>query len=479
MSTFVKKGAVALWVLCALSGQAQTARSLKDARKIYVGSLGTADGALALQTEVVRYIKRSKEFALVSTPAAADAVLEGKGEIWIRGYHSLSPRARKNSTYADPIETGYLSVRLRGADDEILWSYFADPRRVTIHDIKRDLVDETTDRLILDHQQETAPATPVSNAQDQPAQLNGGGATFPFPIYREWITGFQKRHPAWKFSYAPQGSQKGWDELLSGHLDFAGTDIPPAYWGAKARQFGFFPTVAGAVVLIYNLPGFSGQLRLTGEVLAGILSGSITRWDDEALRKLNPSAPLPGAPVRVLHREDGSGTTYALTDYLSNVSADWKQHVGASPHPAWKVGEHLNGSENLAQAVSSTPNSFGYVEFIYAYTHHLPVASVQNRAGQFIAPGLLSIMAAANWAGDRPQDLNQSIVNSPYRAAYPISNLTWLVVPQNLIAEKKLALQAFLNWALESGQRQCSGLGYAPLPRNLVDQEINLLRRLP
>jgi phosphate transport system substrate-binding protein len=182
--------------------------------------------------------------------------------------------------------------------------------------------------------------------------------------------------------------------------------------------------------------------------------------------------------MRVFHRSDGSGTTFALSDYLTRTNPQWRQQIGASYQPAWTVGEGYSGNEALARAVAQTPYSIGYVEFIYAYTHHLPVAQVLNRAGNFIRPGLLSIMAAANAAGNHPQDLVQSIADSPERAAYPISNLTWLAVPPRLSDEKTTALRAFLLWVLTSGQRQCSALGYAPLPRNLVDQELNVVRSL-
>jgi phosphate transport system substrate-binding protein len=472
--------AVPVWFVllsgCAL--HAQTAHTLKEVHRIYVGSLGSASGAEELHNEVTRYLKRSKVFEIVNSAPEADAVLEGQGEIWIRGYRALSPRARKNASYADPIVTGYLSVRLRGANDEILWSYFADPRRVTVHDLKRDLVDETTDRLVLEHNAEIAPVAPVNATNDQPAELRGGGATFPFPIYQQWFVSFEKEHPAWKFQYEPVGSDKGLTELHSGAYDFAGSDIPPNATPALSNETAFYPTVGGAVVLIYNLPDFMGELRLSGGIIARIFSGRLRTWDDPELRKLNPSAALPAAPMRVFHRSDGSGTTFALCDYLARTDAQWRQQVGPSYQPAWNGGEGFSGNEALANAVAQTPNSIGYVEFIYAYTHHLPVALVLNRAGDFIRPGLLSIMAAANGAGDRPQDLVQSIADSPERAAYPISNLTWLAVPSRLPNERKTTLRAFLLWVLTSGQRQCSALGYAPLPRNLVDQELNIVRSL-
>jgi phosphate transport system substrate-binding protein len=193
---------------------------------------------------------------------------------------------------------------------------------------------------------------------------------------------------------------------------------------------------------------------------------------------LNPALPLPDAPIQVFHRSDGSGTTFAFTDFLSKVNTVWSKSVGAKARLQWAVGTGVSGNEELAKAVAATPYSLGYTEFIYAFDHHLSFASVRNLSKRFVLPDLLSIMAAANWAGDKPADLSLSIVNSPEASAYPISTITWIVVPRNLPADKKTATIAFLEWMLTSGQRQCSGLGYAPLPRNVVDRELSAIRKL-
>jgi phosphate ABC transporter phosphate-binding protein len=470
---------IATSLLLTSSISAQTARSLSQVKRLYVGSLGTGNGSDELRKEVIRYLKKSKEYQLVDTASGADAILEGQGELWVRGYHSLSPRARKNDTYAEPAYSGYLSVRVRGANGEILWSYFADPRRVSIHDLKRDLADEATDRLNLDHNAlaaSTAPSIPATN--ETSASLTGGGSTFPLPIYLEWLATFSQQHPAWKFSYQALGSEAGVKALLSGKLDFAGTDIPPASLHDLPSDMTFFPTVGGAVVLIYNLPNFMSDLRLSSDMIAEILSGRIQSWDDPKIAKLNPSAALPSERIRLFTRSDGSGTTFALTDFLSQTNSVWRQTVGAKATVAWSTGKSVSSNDDLAKAVESTQFSLGYVEFIYAFQHHLPFAFVLNRSGRYVRPGLLSIMAAANGAGDHPQDMTVSVVNSGEASAYPISNLTWLAIRGSVPQPKRAAMEEFLKWMLTSGQRQCSALGFAPLPRNLVDQELSAVQRL-
>jgi phosphate transport system substrate-binding protein len=461
--------------------QGQPATSIKNVQRVYVGSLGSFEGAEELKRELIRYLNKSKQFAVVATADQANATIDGKGELWIRGYHSLSPRARTNPSYAEPVYGGYLSVKLHGKDNEILWSYFADPRRVSIHELKRDLVDEVVGRLTQDRDletMETSAALPQSSA-DLPAALQGAGATFPFPIYQDWFKSFHARHPAWTFSYLPTGSNIGIERFAAGNLDFAGTDIPPnALKDRIPPASNSFPTVGGAVVLVYNLPRFTGDLRLTPELIAHIFTGTIRTWSDPALATTNQSVSLETAPIKTFHRSDGSGTTYALTDYLSKTNAEWKRNPGVAANVSWAIGTGVSGNEAMAQAVASTPYSIGYVEFIYAFDHHLNFASIRNPSGRYVKPDLLSIMAAANGAGSSDEYLSLAITASPETNAYPISTFSWLVVPSDLDKPKKVAVMAFLEWMLTSGQRQCSELGYAPLPRNLVDRELSNLRKL-
>ncbi len=459
--------------------EAQAADSLRNVHRLYVGSLGAYNGSDELRRELTRDLKKSGVFELVATPAQCDAVVEGRGELWTRGYHSLSPRARKNSDYAEPLLSGYLSIRLRGKDDEILWSYFADPPRVSIHELRRDLANEVVSRLKAEHNEDNTALAPVQNGNDAQTALHGGGATFPFPLYQEWFKSFHGRHPAWTFSYVPNGSEQGAMDLAGGKLDFAGSDIAPgALPESIQRDNVFLPSVAGGVVLIYNLPRFTGELHLTAEVIADIFSGKILVWNDPRIVQLNSSSALPKEPIQVFHRADGSGTTFAFTDYLSKVYPAWNHGASGGARVHWTVGAGINGNDELSTAVAGKPYSIGYTEFIYAFNHHLSFASVRNQSGRFVMPDLLSIMAAANWAGDKPETLSLSIVNSPEPSAYPISTLTWLVLPRVLSPEKKTAMTAFLDWMLTSGQRQCSGLGYAPLPRNVVDREMGAVRKL-
>jgi len=462
-----------------LTANGQTAISLKSVRSVYVGSLGADQGAEELKRELIHDLSRSGHFTVVPQIRQADALIDGKGELWVKGYHSLSPRARINPSYAEPVHDGYLSVKVHGKDDQILWSYFADPRRISFRELKRDLVDEVVSELTQDRDLETTPPAPPSNANDVPASLRGAGATFPFPLYQDWFNTFKRQHPAWSFDYAGIGSDLGITQLAAGSIDFAGSDIPPGELGNRIPPgSNSFPTVGGAVVLIYNLPGVTSELRLTPDLIAGIFSGSIRTWNDPALTAMNPSVPLPAAPIATFHRSDGSGTTYAFTDYLSKVDERWRAQNGAAAGIAWASGTGANGNEDLAKSVAGTPYSIGYVEFIYAFENHLSFAAVRNLAGRFVHADLLSIMAAANGAGEKDQYLSLSITNSLAANAYPISTFSWLVAPNSRDAAKETAFKTFIEWMLTSGQRQCSALGYAPLPKNLVDRELSAVRKL-
>jgi phosphate transport system substrate-binding protein len=239
-----------------------------------------------------------------------------------------------------------------------------------------------------------------------------------------------------------------------------------------------FPTVLGAVVPVYNLKGAPQELNLTPEALAGIFLGKITRWNDPALVKTNPKAALPAAPIVVVHRSDGSGTTFVWTDYLSKVSAEWKSRVGANTSVSWPVGLGAKGNEGVAGLVRQTPNSIGYVELVYALQNKIPYARVQNAAGVFVRPELKSVTAAA--AGvPMPPDFRVSITNSPAKDAYPISSFTWLLVPARISdARKRDAIRDFLGWMLGEGQRLAEPMGYAPLPNNVVEAERKAIAKI-
>lgn len=479
MMTGRKLGATGFAVLVyAVSSLAfgQSATSLNAVHSVYVGSFGNQQGAQDLREALIGALKHSPLH--VSASAQSDAVLEGVGEIWIRGHHSLSPRARTNDIYAEPIYGGYLSVRARGKNGEILWSYFVNPKRAAFGgDLKHDLAVRLVDNLTeaISGSPDTS-ATPTSFS-GKPTTLRGGGATFPYPLYEQWFSSFHAVNPFVQFAYEPIGSQAGITQLCDGRSDFAGSDIPVNALGDSGERTSLleFPSVVGAVVIIYNLAEWDGDLRLTPEVLAGILDGHIRKWNDSAIRVLNHGS-LPDRPIRVVHRSEGSGTTFALTEYLSKVSEKWRTEIGRGAAVNWPVGEGVNGNEGVSELVEKTPYSLGYTEFIYAFRHRLPSASVRNAVGDFIAADLPSIAAAAaNGTGSASSDFAVSLSNAPGRQSYPISTYTWLVFSKPF--ENK-PLRQFLQWVLVEGQRQCMGLGYAPLPRSMVEREQRALQDL-
>jgi phosphate transport system substrate-binding protein len=233
-----------------------------------------------------------------------------------------------------------------------------------------------------------------------------------------------------------------------------------------------FPTVLGAVVLSYNVPGVTGELNLTGDVIAGIFLGTITKWNDPKIASANPGVKLPGNPIEVIHRSDGSGTSFVFTDYLSKVSPEWKMKVGANTSVSWPVGLGGKGNEGVSGLVKQTPNSIGYVELIYAVQQKMAYANVKNASGKFVKASFDSVTAAAAGVKDMPADFRVSITNAMGAGAYPISSFTWLLIPAQIKdPAKKKALTEFLSWMLTTGQKDCQALSYAPLPKAVVEKE--------
>lgn len=303
----------------------------------------------------------------------------------------------------------------------------------------------------------------AASTADAQVVLAGGGATFPYPVYQKWFESYSKTKPDVRFTYSPVGSGRGIESLLKGDFDFAGSDIPLD----GQENIVQFPSVAGAVVPIYRLNGVAQDLRFTPETLAGIFLGKIVRWNDPALKAVNRGAPLPDRPIAVVHRSDASGTSFAFTDYLSKVSPEWKSRVGSGATVSWPVGLSAEGNEGVAKLVSGTPDSISYVEFVYALEQKLSFGEVRNGSGKFIQADLTSITAAAASAAG-----SVSITAAPGRNSYPIATFTFLLVPRHPSSEAKgAALAAFLEWMLSAGQRQCSALGYAPLPDALAAEE--------
>ncbi len=310
--------------------------------------------------------------------------------------------------------------------------------------------------------------------------LNGAGATFPYPIYSKWFDQYQKRQPDIQINYQSIGSGGGIRQLLAGTVDFGASDGPMTDEQLAQANVPVlhFPTVLGAVVPTYNLPGITGSVRFTPQALAGIFLGTITKWNDRALAGANPELPLPAADIVVVHRSDGSGTSYVFTDYLSKVSPQWQKTVGRHTAVKWPVGLGGKGNEGVAGLVQQTPNSIGYVELIYAVQNKLAYGPVQNAAGTFVRADLASVTAAAA-STPMPADFRVSITNANSANAYPIASFTWLLIPARIPdGAKQQALVGFLRWMLTDGQRHAEALSYAPLPAEVVKTEEQAIARI-
>jgi phosphate transport system substrate-binding protein len=304
--------------------------------------------------------------------------------------------------------------------------------------------------------------------------INGAGATFPYPIYSKWFDEFHKKHPEAEINYQSIGSGGGIRQVLEGTVDFGASDGPMTdeQLSQAKTPILHLPTVLGAVVATYNLPGVQ-KLKLTPEVLAGIFLGKITAWNDPALVKENPGVSLPAVPIVPVHRSDGSGTSFVFTDYLAKVSPEWEKTVGRGTSVNWPVGIGGKGNEGVTGLVKQTPNSIGYVELVYALQNNLAYADVRNRAGRYVPPSLASVTAAAAAAAAKmPEDFRVSITDAPSPDAYPISSFTWLLIPSR-IADKTKGdiMKQFLGWMLSDGQAMTTPLNYAPLPPAVIEME--------
>jgi len=307
--------------------------------------------------------------------------------------------------------------------------------------------------------------------------LNGAGATFPYPMYSKWFDEYHKLHSNVQINYQSIGSGGGIRQVTEGTVDFGATDGPmnndqiTAFKQKRGTTVLHFPTVLGADVPAYTIPGVTAELNFTPEALAGIFLGTIRKWSDPALAKANPNVKLPDTDIIVIHRSDGSGTTYVWTDYLSKISPEWNSRVGKGTSVSWPVGLGGKGNEGVAGMVRQMAGSIGYVELIYAVQNHMPYGKVRNSAGNFVKADLASVTAAA--AGAKvPDDFRVSITNAPGKDAYPVSSFTWLLIPQNIKdATKREIIKGFLSWMLTDGQNLTSALAYAPLPKEVIARE--------
>jgi len=301
--------------------------------------------------------------------------------------------------------------------------------------------------------------------------LNGAGATFPNPIYQKWFSEYHNAHKDVQINYQSIGSGGGIQQLTSGTVDFGASDGPMTdeQLSKVSGKVFHIPTVLGAVVPTYNINGVSSELKFTGDVLADIYLGKIKNWNDPRLAKANPGVKFPDEDIVVVHRSDGSGTTYIFTDYLSKVSSDWKNKVGKGTSVNWPAGLGGKGNEGVSGMVKQTEGSIGYVELIYAVSNKMSYGIVQNAAGTFVKASLESVTAAAGSMKDMPEDFRVSITNAPGKDAYPISSFTWLLVPAEWAdAGKEKAFVDFLTWMVDKGQTMTSALEYAPLPKNVA-----------
>lgn len=308
-------------------------------------------------------------------------------------------------------------------------------------------------------------------------KVNGAGATFPYPIYSKWFSEYQKTHKDVEFNYQSIGSGGGIKQVLAQTVDFGATDAPMTDEELKSAKtpIRHIPTVLGAVTVAYNVAGLPTNLNLDGATLANIFLGTVVKWNDPSIAKLNPKAKLPATDILVVRRSDGSGTTAVFTEYLAAVSADWKSKVGAGKNVNWPSGIGAKGNEGVTAMVSQTDGAIGYTELAYAINAELKMASIKNAKGEMIAPSVASITAAASGVTKFDGDLRMSIINANTKGAYPISSFTYILLPESKSAPV-VATKAFLTWALKDGQKFASELHYSPLPKKMSEALLKTLK---
>jgi len=309
--------------------------------------------------------------------------------------------------------------------------------------------------------------------------LNGAGASFPYPIYSKWFSEYHNQHSDVQINYQSVGSGAGIRQVQAGTVDFGATDGPMTDEQIAASKVRVLhvPTVLGAVVPAYNIPGVSGEVKFPPDVLAGIFLGKITNWSDATLAKANPDIKFPNQNITVVHRSDGSGTSYIFTDYLSKISSDWSNTTGKGTSVKWPVGVGGKGNEGVAGMIRSLPGSLGYVELIYALQNKINYGSVKNKSGAFVKASLESTTAAAQGV-KMPPDFRVSITDPPGKNAYPIASFTWLLIPTNPADKKKAQmLKDLVQWCLTTGEAMVTSLSYAPLPKEVADKALDTLKQ--
>jgi phosphate transport system substrate-binding protein len=303
--------------------------------------------------------------------------------------------------------------------------------------------------------------------------LNGAGATFPYPMYSKWFSEYNKLHPDVQINYQSIGSGGGIRQVLNGTVDFGASDGPMSdeQLAQSKTRILHIPTVLGAVVPAYNVPGISGEIKFTPEALAGIFLGKIQKWNDPAITQSNPGVKFPDQSIIVIYRSDGSGTTFIFTDYLSKISKDWASSVGKGTSVKWQIGMGGKGNEGVAGQIRQLQGSIGYVELIYAVENKITYGSIKNAAGNFVKATLDGVTEAAASVKTMPADFRVSITNAPGKTAYPISSFTWLLIPAQAKDPKKgKIISDFLDWMVSDGQKMTGQLSYAPLPESVVEK---------
>jgi phosphate transport system substrate-binding protein len=325
-------------------------------------------------------------------------------------------------------------------------------------------------------------AVATFSAAEGQVLLNAAGATFPYPMYSKWFDVYHQAHPSIQINYQSIGSGGGIRQLIDKTVDFGASDGPMNDDQLKQSSVPIlhFPTVLGADVPSYNLPGVPAELNFTPDAIAGIFLGKITKWNDPAITGANPGVKLPSDDIVVVHRSDGSGTTYIWTDYLSKISPEWQSKVGKATSVNWPVGLGGKGNEGVAGLIQQTPDSVGYIELIYAIQNKITYGRVKNSSGAFVKADLASVSAAAAAASKfMPDDFRVSITNPEGKAAYPIASFTWLLIPAKFgDAAKRDAVKDFLKWMMTDGQQYCEGLAYAKLPKEVVAKEMKAIAQI-
>ncbi len=314
-------------------------------------------------------------------------------------------------------------------------------------------------------------------ATAQAQHLTGAGSTFDYPIFSKWFAEYSAAHPGVEINYQSIGSGGGIHQFCSGLVDFGASDMPLP--DSMVKQCGIklvhLPVVLGAVAPIFNVNGVS-SLRFSGSTLAEIYLGKITNWKDPQIAKDNPGVNLPDQKIIVVHRSDGSGTSFIWTDFLSKVNPEWKNGPGSGTSPSWPTGVGGKGSEGVSGLVRQLPGAIGYVELIYALQNHITVAAVKNAAGNFVTASIESTTAAAASVKDMPADLRVSITNPPGAEAYPICSFSWIIAPvQDKNTANGKVLKDLLSWIVKSGQKESASLNYAPLPQNVADMDLKVI----